>query len=236
MMIEKTAEAWDLSELQSHESALRLLRKVQPTGLPAGDDQVSTLKVGEALFRSGQSRTAVYRIETGVMMVSTGSDGRTPRSFDLAEPGDFVGLGFIEHHVGSAFAMTDCVVRRYSASEFAELAERDPAIRAQEAAAIAKEFELRKAKCLEEASRKTTAQRLAGYLLVIARMNTMEGRDANIVPESISCDFLTNLFDVSLDDLAAATKELHKAHLINLDDQDRAIIADFERLEEFSNA
>jgi CRP/FNR family transcriptional regulator, anaerobic regulatory protein len=235
-MIEKTAEMLITPEVPGHGTALRLLSKVLPSDSPAADERVSTLKVGEALFRSGQSRALVYRIETGVMMVSIGGDERTPRSFNLAEPGDFVGLGFIEHHTSSAFAMTDCVVRSYSPSEFAELAEREPALREQEAAAIAREFDLRKAKCLEEASRKTTAQRLAGYLLVVARMNTMEGRQANIVPESISCDFLTNLFDVSLDDLAAATKELHKAQLIELDDKDRAIIADFERLEDFSNA
>ncbi len=235
-MIEKTAEMLVSPEVSGHGTAMRLLRKVQTSASAAADDRVSTLKVGEALIRSGQSRELVYRIETGVMMVSIGGDERTPRSFNLAEPGDFVGLGFIEHHTSSAFAMTDCVVRSYSQSEFAELAEREPALREQEAAAIAREFDVRKAKCLEEASRKTTAQRLAGYLLVVASMNTMEGRQANIVPESISCDFLTNLFDVSLDDLAAATKELHKAQLIELDDQDRAIIADFERLEDFSNA
>jgi CRP/FNR family transcriptional regulator len=170
------------------------------------------------------------------MMVSSSGDKSTPRSFELAEPGDFVGLGFIEHHSSSAYAMTDCVVRSYSPSEFGQLADRDPAIREQEAVAIAREFDLRKAKCLEEASRKTTAQRLAGYLLVVSRMNTMDGREPNIVPDTINCGFLTDLFDVSLEDLASATKELHKAQLLELDVEERAIIADFKRLEDFSNA
>ena len=235
-MIEKSAELLVLPDVPSHGTAVRLLSKARTPDPAAVDDRVSTLKVGAALFRSGQARAFVYRIETGVMMVSSGGNERTPRSFNLAEPGDFVGLGFIEHHTSSAFAMTDCVVRGYSPSEFAQLAEREPALREQESAAIAKEFDLRKAKCLEEAARKTTAQRLAGYLLVVARMNTMDGRPADIVPESISCDFLTNLFDVSLDDLAAATKALHKVKLIELDDQDRAVIADFDGLEDFSNA
>jgi len=235
-MIEKVAETIDSPEVTSHGTALNLLRKVLLSDPADGSDRVRTLKVGEALFRSGQSRTDVYRIETGVMMVSSSGDTRTPRSFKLAEPGDFVGLGFIEHHSSSAYAMTDCVVRSYSPTEFGQLADRDPAIREQEAVAIAREFDLRKAKCLAEASRKTTAQRLAGYLLVVARMNTMDGREPNIVPDTINCGFLTDLFDVSLEDLASATKELHKAQLLELDDQERAIIADFKRLEDFSNA
>ena len=235
-MIEKIAEMIDSSEATSHGTALNLLRKVLLSDPAYGSDRVRTLKVGEALFRSGQSRTDVYRIETGVMMVSSSGDTRTPRSFKLAEPGDFVGLGFIEHHSSSAYAMTDCVVRSYSPTEFGQLADRDPAIREQEAVAIAREFDLRKAKCLAEASRKTTAQRLAGYLLVVARMNMMDGREPNIVPDTINCGFLTDLFDVSLENLASATKELHKAQLLELDDQERAIIADFKRLEDFSNA
>ncbi len=235
-MIEKIAETIDAPEASSHGTALNLLRKVLLSGPADGNDRVRTLKVGEALYRSGWTRTDVYRIETGVMMVSSGGDKSTPRRFELAEPGDFVGLGCIEHHSGSAYAMTDCVVRSYSPSEFGQLADRDPGIRKQEAVAIAREFDLRKARCLEEASRKTTAQRLAGYLLVVARMNTMDGREPNMVPDSINCGFLTDLFDVSLEDLASATKELHKAQLLELDVEDRAIIADFKRLEEFSNA
>ena len=235
-MIEKIAETIDTPEANSHGTALNLLQKVLLSDPADGNNRVRTLKVGEALFRSGRSRTDVYRIETGVMMVSSSGDTRTPRSFKLAEPGDFVGLGFIEHHSTSAYAMTDCVVRSYSPTEFGQLADRDPAIREQEAVAIAREFDLRKAKCLAEASRKTTAQRLAGYLLVVARMNTMEGREPYIVPDTINCGFLTDLFDVSLEDLASATKELHKAQLLELDDQERAIIADFKRLEDFSNA
>jgi len=234
-MIEKIAEKIVTPEVTSHGTALKLLRKVLVSDPVAGNDRVRALKVGEALFRSGQSRTDVYRIETGVMMVSSIGDETTPRSFDLAEPGDFVGLGFIEYHSSSAYAMTGCVVRSYSPSEFAQLADCDPALREQEAAAIAREFNVRKAECLEEASRKTTAQRLAGYLLVVARMNTMEGREPNLVPATINCGFLTNLFDVSLEDLAAATKELHQAQLLKLDDQERAVIADFERLEDFFN-
>ena len=235
-MIDTITETIESPEVTSHGTALNLLRKVLLSDPADGNNRVRTLKVGEALFRSGRSRTDVYRIETGVMMVSSSGDKSTPRSFELAEPGDFVGLGFIEHHSSSAYAMTDCVVRSYSPSEFGQLADRDPAIREQEAVAIAREFDLRKAKCLEEASRKTTAQRLAGYLLVVARMNTMDGREPNIVPDTINCGFLTDLFDVSLEDLASATKELHKAQLLELDVQERAIISDFKRLEDFSNA
>ena len=235
-MIGKIAEKIATPEVTSHGTALKLLHKALLSGPVAGNDRVRALKVGETLFRSGQSRTDVYRIETGLMMVSSIGDETTPRSFDLAEPGDFVGLGFIEHHSSSAYAMTGCVVRSYSPSEFAQLADCDPALREQEAAAIAREFNVRKAKCLEEASRKTTAQRLAGYLLVVARMNTMDGREPSIVPDTINCGFLTSLFDVSLEDLVAATKELHQAQLLELDDQERAVIADFEHLEEFFSA
>ena len=235
-MIDTITETIESPEVTSHGTALNLLRKVLLSDPADGNNRVKTLKVGEALFRSGWSRTDVYRIETGVMMVSSSGNKSTPRSFELAGPGDFVGLGFIEHHSNSAYAMTHSVVRSYSPSEFGQLADRDPAIREQEAVAIAREFDLRKAKCLEKASRKTTAQRLAGYLLVVARMNTMDGREPNIVPDTINCGFLTDLFDVSLEDLASATKELHKAQLLELDVQERAIISDFKRLEDFSNA
>ena len=235
-MIEEISEKIVTPEVASHGTALKLLRKVLVSDPDAGHERVRALKVGEALFRSGDSRTDVYRIETGVMMVSSICDKSTPRSFDLAQPGDFVGLGFIEYHSSSAYAMSDCVVRSYSPSEFAQLADFNPALREQEAAAIAREFDVRKAECLAEASKKSTAQRLAGYLLVVARMNTMEGREPNVVPATINCGFLTSLFDVSLEDLAAATKELHHAQLLELDDQQRAVIADHEGLEEFFNA
>ena len=67
-------------------------------------------------------------------------------------------------------------------------------------------------------------------------MNTMDGREPSIVPDTITCGFLTSLFDVSLEDLVVATKELHQAQLLELDDQERAVIADFKHLEEFFSA
>ena len=235
-MIEKTPETTFSPHFPQHGTAVKLQRQAVPAKDSADPKRGFVLRVGEALFRKGQPKTAVYRVEAGVVFTSSGGDDRMQRSFDMAEPGDFVGMGFLEHHSTSAFAMTDCVVSSFSQTEFGKLADQDAGLRAQEARAITQEFELRKAECIAEASRKSTAQRLAGYLLVVARMNRVEGREANIVPGSISCDFLTNLLEVSFEELSDATKELHKSNLIALDDQDRAEIVDFDLLEDFANA
>jgi len=236
-MIEKTAEKTFAPQVPHSGTALNLQKKeAVPAKISADPERGFVLRVGEALFRKGQPKIAVFRVEAGVVFTSSGGDDLSQRSFDMAEPGDFVGLGFLEHHSTSAFAMTDCVVSSFSQTEFGELADQDAGLRAQEARAITQEFELRKSECIAEAFRKSTAQRLAGYLLVVARMNRVEGREANIVPESISCDFLKNLLEVSFEELSDATKELHKSNLIALDDQDRAEIVDLDVLEDFANA
>jgi CRP/FNR family transcriptional regulator len=236
-MIDKTAEKPLARQVPHRGTALNLPKQeAVPAKISADRERSLVLRVGEALFRKGQPKTDVYRVEAGVVFTSSGGDDRSQRSFDMAEPGDFVGLGFLELHSNSAFAMTDCVVSSFSQKEFGELADHDAGLRAQEARGITQEFELRKAECVAEASRKSTAQRLAAYLLVVARMNRVEGREGNIIPESISCDFLTNLLEVSFEELSDATKELHKSKLIALDDQDRAEIVDFELLEDFASA
>ena len=67
-MIEKTAEMLVTPEVPGHGTALRLLSKVLPSDSPAADERVSTLKVGEALFRSGQTANEELKSWTRVIL------------------------------------------------------------------------------------------------------------------------------------------------------------------------
>ena len=125
-MIEKTAEKTFAPQVPHSGTALNLQKKeAVPAKISADPERGFVLRVGEALFRKGQPKIAVYRVEAGVVFTSSGGDDLSQRSFDMAEPGDFVGLGFLEHHSTSAFAMTDCVVSSFSQTEFGELADQD---------------------------------------------------------------------------------------------------------------
>ena len=193
------------------------------------------LQVGEALIRRGEPRREVYRIEAGAMLVSIAEADPTSSRLELAQPGDFVGLGFLEHHTTSVFAMTECTVSYYSLQEIDALADRYPEMRQQEADAVSREFDLRKSDCSAEFSHKTSAQKLAAYLLCAARSNSLEGRDPSIISESIRCGFLADALGMDFDSLLRATQELSKHNFLELDAEERVHLKDICRLTAFAD-
>ncbi len=68
------------------------------------DNGFRTLAAGEMLFREGEARSHVYRVEKGsICLFKQRADG-SQDVIEFAFPGDLVGLGYLDNHVSGAQA------------------------------------------------------------------------------------------------------------------------------------
>ena len=105
---------------------------------------VRTLATGEDLFREGDPRTDVYRVETGTICIYEPRwDGHRP-VIRFAFPGDLVGLGFLEHHACTARAMVEARVTCLPNASMESLVVGNPKAEAELQQALEREFELRR--------------------------------------------------------------------------------------------
>ncbi len=74
-------------------------------------DEVRTLAAGEVLFREGDARSHVFRVETGALCLYRSLPDGSQDVLEFAFPGDLVGLGYLDSHVSAAQATHDHVAQ-----------------------------------------------------------------------------------------------------------------------------
>jgi len=175
--------------------------------------QVRTLATGEDLFREGDLRTHVYRVETGAICVYEPRWNGHRAMVRFASPGDLVGLGFFEHHVSTARAMVEARVTCLPDTSMESLVAGNPKAEAELQQAIEREFELRK-NSLVEFGRRNPVERVAAFLVALSQINKREGRDANVIDAPWQCGIVADQLDLSLDVLARILVEFEKRGLV----------------------
>jgi CRP/FNR family transcriptional regulator len=65
----------------------------------------------ETLFRDGDRRTCIYRVESGAICLYEPHWNDERSVIDFAFPGDYVGLGFLETQSCNASAICECQVK-----------------------------------------------------------------------------------------------------------------------------
>ena len=170
------------------------------------------LAPNEFLFRTGETKTCLYRVNSGAVCLY--EQNRTEHPVDFAFPGDFVGLGFIRTHACCARAVTKTEVTCLPLEALASAIANNPKAQAKLNDAIEREFEFRRA-ALVGAGRSAPLERLAAFLVSLSRTNAHEGRDPTIIGESCPSVFAAGYLGLSIEDLTALLLELERRELID---------------------
>jgi CRP/FNR family transcriptional regulator len=172
-----------------------------------------TLKAGEILFREGEARTHVYRVESGsICLFRERADGE-PEVVEFAFPGDLVGLGYLDKHVTGAQASVETSLSCLPRAVIEPLMEKGAADRSRLTEAIAREVAFLK----ETQGRPRLAApltRVAALFVTLARLNAYEGRDPAVLTDSLTCGVVADYLNMSIDDLAHWLRELEARDLV----------------------
>ncbi len=175
--------------------------------------QVRTLATGEDLFREGDPRTHIYRLESGAICVYEPRLNGHRAMARFAHPGDLVGLGFLEHHACTARAMVEVQVTCLPKASMESLVAGNPKAEAELNQALERELELRR-NSLVESGRRNPVKRVAAFLVALSQINKREGRDANVIDASWQCGIVADQLKLSLDVLARMLVEFERRGLI----------------------
>lgn len=183
------------------------LRDGNPPALAPDSASRRKLAAGEILFREGDARSHVFRIETGVVCLTKKlPDGRVA-VVEFAFPGDLVGLGFLDKHITGAQATVDATLQCLPRSAL----DADTADNAQSRARLSAAIE-REVAFLTE--RPAPLQQVAALFVTLSRNNTYEGRDPAVLTDSLKCGVVADYLRMTVDQLAALLSELESRGLV----------------------
>jgi CRP/FNR family transcriptional regulator len=177
------------------------------------DSSLRLLSAGEVLFREGDPRSHVYRVEKGAICLFREHTGGRRDVIEFAFPGDLVGLGYRDNHVSGAQATMDSSLICLPRSVIEPLLEPAPGNGSRLTAAIEREVGF-----LQEAQKRNTLAkpmgRIAALFVTLARCNAYEGRDPTVLTDSLSCGVVAGYLDMSVDELAHLLSELKHRDLV----------------------
>ena len=178
----------------------------------AAPDGIRSLAAGEMLFREGEPRSHVYRVEKGsICLFKARADG-SQDVIEFAFPGDLVGLGYLDNHVSGAQATMETSLSCLPRSALEPSIE-NPVTKSRLTAAIDREVAFLK-ETNARAGRSKPLERIAALFVTLARCNAYEGRDPSILTDSLSCGVVAGYLDMSVDDLAHWLTELEALNLV----------------------
>jgi CRP/FNR family transcriptional regulator, anaerobic regulatory protein len=185
---------------------------VEPAG-ETSDCEVLTLRPGETLFREGDTRSHVYRVEQGALCLFKSRADGTQDIFEFAFPGDLVGLGYLDSHVSGAQAAVATSLICLSRTALDPSAERNARSRARLTAAIEREVTFLRESLLRS-GHPNPLERVAALFVTLSRFNAYEGREPTMITDSLKCGVVAGYLNMSVDELAAQLSEMEARGLI----------------------
>lgn len=171
------------------------------------------LATNDLLFQKGDTRNALYRVESGAIChFVVWEDGRH-EVIEFAFPGDIVGLGHLDTHISTAEALVDTTVSHVSPATFERELATDGQLAARLAIAADREFEFLKTRALA-ANRKVPLQRLASLLAALSGLNGSEGRDATLIGDEFTSGFIADRLGMTVPQVAHTLVELENKGVV----------------------
>lgn len=171
------------------------------------------LTAGEILFREGDVRDHVYRIEKGAVCLYRQDAEGAREAIEFAYPGDYIGLGYLDHHVCSAEASSETVLSCHPRPHLVPALTHLPASASRTTAAMDGEITfLREPQA--RAERPDPVTRAAALFVTLSRYNAYEGRNPTLIADELTCGLVAGYLDMSVDDLARVLKALEAHDLV----------------------
>ena len=174
---------------------------------------VRRLNPGEVLFRAGDPKTHLYRVESGCLCVYEPHSAEHRAIVEFAFAGDLLGLGYLENHTRSARAIGETRITCLPLSAVDRIVEASPRARDQLKQAIDDELEFVR-DGLVRSGQRNPIERVAAFFVALSRGNTYEGRIPNIITDSLKCGVVASDLALSVEALARILVELEERGLI----------------------
>ncbi len=174
---------------------------------------VRILRPNEVLFREGEEKSCLYRVDSGVVALYEQRWNERGAVIDFAFEGDLVGLGFLTTHACRARALVETRLTCLPLEAQSSAIGNNPKSQLKLDEAVEREFEFRRAS-LVESGRQSPLKRVAAFLVGLSRINAHEGRDPWLVGEQCPSGFIADLLGLTVDALAAHLIELEECGLI----------------------
>jgi CRP/FNR family transcriptional regulator, anaerobic regulatory protein len=189
-----------------------LARSLLPSGPIPGQER--SLDRGEYLYREGSSKTAVFRLQSGILCVTSRRADGPPNVVEMIFPGTLMGLGFLERHIDSAMAVVPCRLTEYPPEAASHICDASLEDSERQAAVTEREFAARRRE-LVPSSPERPVQRVAAFLSAMYHMNDHEGRNPADIAEFLKSGDVATFLDLDVEDLAAALAELKERGLVD---------------------
>lgn len=194
---------------------------------------IKNMSCGERLFSRGEPKECLYRVESGVIAISWMTPAGIPETIEHVETNGVFGLGYLDYHLYDAIALTDCAVSFWPRNALGLLTDHMLGLEERQADAVEREF-LHLRSSIVSAQADKPVSRLAAFLSVVSRMNAAEGRDPNIIDETMQGAVVADYLRMDLNTLSQALVELERRGLVTLEPPRGLRITDPEGLERFA--
>lgn len=194
------------------------------------DGAVRVVPAGHHLFCQGDPATHVYRVESGhILLYRMLPDGHR-QVVDFAMPGDLIGLGALREHTNSAQATECSCITSHSINMVHERAGRDPSLVRELYMALSLELSATR-ELLVTVTRRTASERLAAFLLALARRNERRGKDSSVVVLPMSRIDIADFLGLTIETVSRTFTKFRRAGLIDLEQCILVTIRDLGKLE-----
>lgn len=200
----------------------------QPEAEPTGIER--TLDRGAYLFREGETKTAAYRLEAGILCVTSRRPVGPPEVVEMLFPGTLLGLGFLDRHIDSAMAVVPCRITEFPLSAVSALCDASESARDRQASLTEREFAARRREVAPDPAERPL-RRVAAFLSAMYHMNRHEGRNPAFVAEFLKSGDVAAFLDLEVEELAAALTDLRQRGFVGRAESGGLVLLDPEGLE-----
>jgi CRP/FNR family transcriptional regulator len=188
---------------------------------------------GDFLFREGDRKTHLYRLESGILCVTAKRVSGPPRVIEMLFAGSLLSLGFLERHIHSAMAVVPSRVSALPMEAVTDLCSVSAEARDRQALATEREFAARRRELVPD-SNELPVRRVAAFLSAMHALNLHEGRNPNMVAEFIKTGDVASFLGLEVDALARALADLQDRGLVSPAEGGGLLLLDVGGLEELS--
>jgi CRP/FNR family transcriptional regulator, anaerobic regulatory protein len=189
---------------------------------------------GAVLFREGDLKDGVYRLESGILCITARRSSGPPRVIEMVFPGTLIGLGFLERHIHSAMAVVASRLTAFPLSAVADICGASPEARDRQALSTEREFAARRRELVPD-SNEMPVRRVAAFLAAMHHMNKREGRNPDLIDEFLKTGDVAAFLDLDVEALARALTDLFDRGLVVRAQNGGLILLDAHALDELSS-
>lgn len=208
---------------------ISVCRSIEPAALEELERIITRIELpaGRVLFDEGDPAEWLFTLVDGVVkLFKMLPDGRRQiTGFLLA--GDFLGLAFFNSYAYSAEAVTDSCLCRFPRDRFLELLERHPALEKELLGRASSELAAAQEQMLL-LGRKSAKERVASFLLMLARRQQATGRTT--VALAMSRHDIADYLGLTIETVSRGIQAAAAEGLIRLIDRHHYVVVDDRRL------